>query len=550
MLTTMKKITLMACLLLAMTATGVQAELNVTEKAVDRDSRLFNLKGESGKANAIISVNIPTEGKTSEDLTKSDTPGDLIFYSDELLCDDAGKFSIDIELPEGMTEGKYTVYLGGIDETENFTVWFSEKASYDGQVLKLNTLAKENKYQEFKSELLSNGWIAGLCTDTSLKSTDSLTKIVFDYAKNTGLEKDDMENIRVYNSGVVAELLGEKRVTDAEKIMPDMYLSDKGILDDYKTYINDEKKKAFFAEKFEDCEDLKDFENSFLDALILTVVKYSDGTGDVKTVLKKYSDYLDVDVKNAGPDDYSYIAGDEFSDIDALISKFNDRVKKSGNTTAAGGGGGGGNSVSGNRGNQMITNLNVNPIPQQINIKFEDLNPVPWAYTAISNLYVKGIINGRSETKFAPNENVKREEFVKMLVQMAGIEVLPCENQFTDVAAGAWYENYVNAAYNNDIVKGIGNGEFGVGRNISREDMCVMAYNTLIKTGIELPAGTDSFSDESDISEYAKAPVKALNRAGVVNGVGENLFNPKGNATRAEAAVIIYNTLKATGGLE
>lgn len=549
MLTTMKKITLMACLLLVMTATGVQAEINVTEKTVDRDNRLLNLKGENGKANSVISLNIPAEGRTSEDLVKADIPGDLIFYSDELICNEAGEFSIDIELPEGIAEGKYTVYLSSIDdETRSFPVWFSEQSSYDGLILKLDEYAKSDNYRAFKSELETNGWIGGLVTETELDSKDSLTKILFDYAKNTGLGKDDLKNIKIYNSGVVAELLMAGRVEEAEKAMAEMYVSDKGIIEDYRTYITDDKKKELFAEKFEACEDITDFENSFLDALILTVVKYSDGTGDVKNVLKKYSDYLDIDVKNAGPDDYSYIAGDDFSDIDTLISKFNERVKKSGSSSTSGGGGG--NSGSGNKGNQMITNLNINPVPQQIDIKFEDLNPVPWAYTAISNLYVKGIINGRSETKFSPNENVKREEFVKMLVQMAGIEVLDYENEFWDVDANAWYKNYVNTAYNNEIVKGVGNGEFGVGRNISREDMCVMAYNTLVKMGIQLPLGNNSFSDEADISEYAKAPVKALNGAGVVSGVGENLFNPKGNATRAEAAVVIYNTLKATGGLK
>lgn len=547
----MKKTTLIACLLFVMTATGAQAGLNITDKSVDRDNRLLNLKGESGKANAIISLNIPITGKTAQDLEKATLPGELIFYNDELICDDNGKFSIDIELPENMAEGKYTVYLGGIDdETENFTVWFSEKESYDTQISILNSLARENKYSEFKQELETNGWIAGLSTDEKTESTDTLTKIIFDYAKNTGLDKDSKENIRVYNSGIVAELLLCGKIANAEKIMPDMYLSDKEMLDDYITYITDEKEKAFFAKKFEACKDLKTFESSFLDALILTTVKHSDGTGDVKTVLKKYSDYLNVDVKNAGPDDYSYIAGDEFSNIEDLISTFNTKVKKSESTTSSGGGGGGGNSGSGNKSNQIVSNLNINPIPQQINIKFEDLNPVPWAYTAISNLFVKGIINGRSETKFAPNETVKREEFVKMLVQMADITVLKYENEFSDVIPDAWYEDYVNTAYNNGIVKGIGKGEFGVGKNISREDMCVMAYNTLLKMGITLPSGTNSFSDESDISEYAKSPVKALNSAGVVNGIGDNLFNPKGNATRAEAAVIIYNTLQATGGLK
>ena len=180
--------------------------------------------------------------------------------------------------------------------------------------------------------------------------------------------------------------------------------------------------------------------------------------------------------------------------------------------------------------------------PEEIKIKFEDLNPVPWAYTAISKLFTEGIVHGRSETRFAPNEPVKREEFVKMLIEMAGIEVQEYENVFADVDEGAWYAKYVNTAYKNGVSSGTGEGKFGIGSNISREDMCVMAYNVLSKI-TDIRAGDNSFADENLFSSYSIAPVKALNGAGIVNGVGDNNFNPKGNATRAEAAVIIYNTL-------
>ena len=74
-----------------------------------------------------------------------------------------------------------------------------------------------------------------------------------------------------------------------------------------------------------------------------------------------------------------------------------------------------------------------------------------------------------------------------------------------------------------------------------------MAYNVLKSMGYEFDSNDLTFDDESEFSDYAKAPVSALKNAGIVNGVGDNKFNPKGNATRAEAAVIIYNMLVYIG---
>ena len=127
---------------------------------------------------------------------------------------------------------------------------------------------------------------------------------------------------------------------------------------------------------------------------------------------------------------------------------------------------------------------------------------------------------------------------------MAGIELDNTTNSFSDVKDNAWYKGYVNTAYKNGFLNGVGNGVFGAGMEISRQDMCVIAYNVIKKLGHEIPSAELAFEDGADFGEYAKAPVAALNNAGIVSGVGGNRFNPKGNATRAEAAVIIYRLLK------
>jgi len=534
-----------------MAVSTAQAAVKITQKDVDVNNRCLKLSGETDVVGEVVSVNIPACEMTASDLESAQTPGDYIFYSNELICNENGVFSVQIDFPTGAKEGKYTVYLGGkaVGAAESFSVWFAEKSTFESEIANLNDIAENGSYQEFKSELEQNGWKAGLADETVTEGNDILVNIVYNYAKNTGLSEDSTVNTSMYNTALAAQLLSEGKVSEAEKIMPVMLISDKGVLEDYNTYIKENEEKEYFSEMFEDCSTLAEFEDSFLDAIILTVVKFSDGTSDIKEIFSKYDEYLGVEISKAGPDDYSYISGESYESVERLVQSFNDRVKSSANAGSQGGSGGGGSGGSGggsssnlgailNSGNSIINTTT----PEEIDIKFEDLNPVPWAYTAISNLFSNGIIHGRSETKFAPNEPVKREEFVKMLVEMAGIEVLDYENVFADVDENAWYAKYVNSAYKNGICNGKDDGSFGIGNNISREDMCVMAYNTLSNKN-SLSLGENSFADENEFSEYAKEPVRALNAAGIVNGVGDGKFNPKGNATRAEAAVIIFNTL-------
>ena len=72
-----------------------------------------------------------------------------------------------------------------------------------------------------------------------------------------------------------------------------------------------------------------------------------------------------------------------------------------------------------------------------------------------------------------------------------------------------------------------------------------MAYNAALKAGkiIEIETPHELFADDDEISDYAKKAVYALRAAGVVSGITDDEFAPKENATRAQAAKIIYSIL-------
>ena len=137
------------------------------------------------------------------------------------------------------------------------------------------------------------------------------------------------------------------------------------------------------------------------------------------------------------------------------------------------------------------------------------------------------------------NANVTRAEFIKMVMAAMGSKATEAGECFNDVAAEAWYAPYVNAAYFEGLVLGDEKGNFYPEAPITREDMTVILYRALKATA----GGSVSFTDEAEISDYAKTAVEYFASNGIVNGLGDGRFGAKENATRAQTAVIIYRIL-------
>ncbi|MBQ2615045.1 MAG: S-layer homology domain-containing protein [Clostridia bacterium] len=176
---------------------------------------------------------------------------------------------------------------------------------------------------------------------------------------------------------------------------------------------------------------------------------------------------------------------------------------------------------------------------------FSDMPGSHWASGAVTWLKNKGVVNGTEKGTFEPDRQVTREEFTKMLVLACGLSADAVELTFGDVADD-WYAPFIRTAVANGIINGIDSTRFGVGQNITRQDMAVMVKRALDVKGVSLDAVKEymAFQDEKQIAEYALENVIALFKAGIINGKGENTFDSVGNATRAEAAKILYEALK------
>ncbi len=233
----------------------------------------------------------------------------------------------------------------------------------------------------------------------------------------------------------------------------------------------------------------------------------------------------------------SSILGKTFADGDALKAEF-DRLVANPPVTP--------NTVvndSRNDGPSGTTSMSQNlisaPTPVTPDQVFTDLAGYDWAKESILSLAQKGIINGVGNGEFNPSGIVTREQFAKMIVLVLDSFDEREESDFSDVDASQWYAPYVASAQASGIINGISDIEFGVGMNITRQDMAVIIYRALKAKGYAFTSEKKDFADADQIKDYALEAVGALAAEGILNGVGDNMFAPDRNATRAEAAKLI-----------
>lgn len=262
------------------------------------------------------------------------------------------------------------------------------------------------------------------------------------------------------------------------------------------------------------------------------------GLSTVKNVINMFSPITKIDISGIGDYKLNSLCSKSYADCDEL-KKAIDNLKESGSTSSGGSSGGGGKYNP-----PTATGTNIGdrePIPNDI---YTDLDDVIWARNAIVTLSNKGILKGVGDNKFAPNALVTREEFVKMLVCAFGDKTHTAKEViFSDVDPNEWYAEFVFAAVESGIVNGKGDGTFGVGENITRQDMAAMAYRAALNN-ISPDDESDIFDDFDSVDAYAKGAVAVMAQKGIINGKENRMFCPLDNATRAEAAKVIFEIIQ------
>ena len=184
---------------------------------------------------------------------------------------------------------------------------------------------------------------------------------------------------------------------------------------------------------------------------------------------------------------------------------------------------------------------------KEITKSFGDVNH-PWAQEAIGALAAREIINGVGENLFDPDASVTREQFAKMVVTMFDVLDSSAPLNFSDVDASGWSAAYIATAQKLGIVTGYEDNTFRPNQTITREEMSTILYRAAKNLGVNITPVKEgvTFTDDASIQSWAKEAVSEMQKAGILQGVGDNAFDPANNASRAQSAVAIYNMFVAS----
>lgn len=208
---------------------------------------------------------------------------------------------------------------------------------------------------------------------------------------------------------------------------------------------------------------------------------------------------------------------------------------------SSGGSGGGGGSSAGDVIPPAVTPPSSDPGKYYSDIPAS----YAWAAMAINGLTEQGVVSGIGEKAFGPANNIRRGDFVLILVKAYGFSADSCGN-FADVPAGSYYAEAISAAKAIALASGDGM-RFYPQDSLIRQDAMVLLYRAMTLKGITLGAGAASdlsgFADAGQVADYAQTAIAALVKAGIVKGDGGKL-NPHASITRAEMAVMLYQALQ------
>lgn len=179
---------------------------------------------------------------------------------------------------------------------------------------------------------------------------------------------------------------------------------------------------------------------------------------------------------------------------------------------------------------------------------FTDVAEGAWYYDYIVAAYENGLMTGVSETEFAPDVAVTRAMLVAMVYQIEGSpEVEGAASElFTDVADDAWYADALVWCSANGLLEGFEGETFDADTVITREDVAVMLYAYELYNGAEEVTDAElTWADAADVTEDAVAAVAYCTESGLMNGVTETEFAPDGSATRAQCATVLVRLFEA-----
>lgn len=169
---------------------------------------------------------------------------------------------------------------------------------------------------------------------------------------------------------------------------------------------------------------------------------------------------------------------------------------------------------------------------------FEDVLEGTWFYDDVTYVWQEGLMQGISDTEFGPGLPANRAMVVTLLYRMDGTDYLPEACSFTDVEPESWYHAPVEWALERGITTGVTETEFAPGRNVIREQFVTFLHRY---AGSPEPESIpEHFSDWETVSEYARIPMAWAVEIGLLTGYEDGTVRPLRELNRAELAVLMH----------
>ena len=175
---------------------------------------------------------------------------------------------------------------------------------------------------------------------------------------------------------------------------------------------------------------------------------------------------------------------------------------------------------------------------------FADLDAAAWYHDGVHFCVERGIMNGFSDGTFGPQRIVSRAQLATILWNREGKPQADTELSFQDTNPDGWYAGAIRWALREKLLTGYNADSFGPNDVLTRQQLAAILYRYAGS-----PAQTDAeaklsaYEDNAQIGSYARDALAWATDAQLIQGTTPVTLNPRGNATRAQTAVIIMRYL-------
>ena len=178
--------------------------------------------------------------------------------------------------------------------------------------------------------------------------------------------------------------------------------------------------------------------------------------------------------------------------------------------------------------------------------RFEDVDLDAWYHEALDYVVGRGLMNGMSDTIFAPGAEMNRAQLVVILYRLAGSPAVEEAAPFADVPGGSWFADAVAWAYRSGIANGVSATHFAPGNPVNREQMVTFfaRYAAYAGHSVETQGDLSAYTDADSVSPYAVEAMTWAVENGIITGMGNSMLAPAGTSNRAQVATVLMRFCK------